>query len=583
MDEDLKNEIYIYKSLINNNLRESWVKKNLPKFYEFIIKKPGKTLSEKFYLIYNNIGKCKICELETKFLSYNRGYRLYCSKQCSNNDKDLINLKKVKYKETCLDKYGVENSSSSEEVKIKLKESKSKLDKSIINEKIKKTCLSKYGVDNPSKVLFVKEKRKKTNIKNWGVENVFQSSLIKEKLKMTNIEKYGFDHPLKSNIIKKKIKDTNIKKYGIDNYTKTDLYKTKMYNDYKNGVIRTSLNDDLNYVNFLGNGFYEMKCDTEKHNYFIHRHLYHARKKINSKICLVCNPINSLQSVKELQLFEFIKSVYSGKIIQSYRDGLEIDIYLPELNLGFEFNGLYWHSELFKDKYYHLDKTNYFKEKGIRIIHIWEDDWEYKTDIIKSQIKNWLFSTLNRIFARKCQIKEINNTKLVKDFLERNHIQGNISSTLKIGLFYKDELVSLMTFDHFEGRKLMSNNEWNLSRFCNKINTNVIGSASKLLSYFIKVYNPERIISYADKEWSIGNIYYKLNFNVKSESKPNYKYIIDNKRINKQRFKKSRLIKMGFDESLSEKEIMENNFTAFKIFDCGQIKFEMLLKNKNIE
>ena len=87
--------------------------------------------------------------------------------------------------------------------------------------------------------------------------------------------------------------------------------------------------------------------------------------------------MNSTSSFKEKELYDFIKLIYSGEIITSYRSGLEIDIYLPELKIGFEFNGLYWHSELFKDKNYHLDKTKYFKENGIRIIHVCAyRDWE---------------------------------------------------------------------------------------------------------------------------------------------------------------------------------------------------------------
>jgi hypothetical protein len=135
-----------------------------------------------------------------------------------------------------------------------------------------------------------------------------------------------------------------------------------------------------------------------------------------------------------------------------------------------------------------------------------------------------------------------------------------------------------MTFDHFEGRKKMNEDEWNLSRFCNKVGVNVIGGASKLLSYFKKTKEPVRIISFADKSWSTGELYYKLNFYLKSTSYPNYSYFIDKQRVNKQRYKKSKLIKMGFDEKKSESKIMEDDFGSYKIFDCGQLKFEWKAK-----
>lgn len=129
-----------------------------------------------------------------------------------------------------------------------------------------------------------------------------------------------------------------------------------------------------------------------------------------------------------------------------------------------------------------------------------------------------------------------------------------------------------MTFDKFEGRKKMEDNGWNLSRFCNKLNTTVIGGASKLLSYFIKTYNPSRIVSYADKSWSNGSLYDALNFKKVSTSSPDYKYIVDNKRSHKSNFTKSKLKEMGWSFD-SEKNIMYN-LKNYRIYDCGKYKYE---------
>jgi hypothetical protein len=266
-----------------------------------------------------------------------------------------------------------------------------------------------------------------------------------------------------------------------------------------------------------------------------------------------------------------IKEVYIGEIIQSYRDGLEIDVYLPELKLGFEFNGLYWHSELKKYKNYHIDKTKYFEERGIRIFHIWEDNWTFNRDIVKSQLKNWLGLTNNKIFARKCILKVVEN-KDSKKFLDENHIQGYVNSNYSLGLYHNDELVSIMNFDKYEGRKKMNDSEWNLNRFCNKINTNVIGGASKLLKYFIEKNKPNRIISYADRDWSVGSLYHKLGFNLIKESNPDYKYIVDDKRVHKSRFRKSNLKISGITESEYTNEKNIN-----RIWDCGKLKFEIII------
>lgn len=577
MSETIENELLIYfQKNKENYIKESWVSKNLPNLYQYLSDKEGQTISEKIYLLSNSKNYCKVCQKDTKFLSYDRGYRDYCSKKCSNNDEELTLIKTSSAKKTNMEKYGVDNPSKLDIIKSKISKSKLNINYEEINLKTKNTVFKKYGVYNLSQLDSIKEKKKKTTYKNWGVDNPFQSEEIKEKVKNKMLDKHGVNHPLKSKKIIDSMKKTNIQKWGVDNYTKTNEYKELMFEKYRSGSIKTNLNTNINYVSYKGLGKHEMKCDNgHKHTYITNSHLYHARNRNNNKQCLICFPLNE-NSFKEIEIYDFIKDIYNGDIIRSYRDGLEIDIYLPNLKIGFEFNGLYWHSELFKSKDYHLEKTEHFKQKGIRIFHIWEDDWDLNKNIIKSQIKNWLGVSNNKIWARKCEIKEIDSVSDYKSFLIENHIQGFVSSSIQIGLFYNGELVSLMTFDHFEGRKKMQEFEWNLSRFCNKLNHNVVGAASKLVSYFIKKYNPTRLISFADYSWSNGDLYKKLGFNIVKISKPNYSYLINKKRSNKQKWKKSNLVKMGFNKELSETKIMEDNFGAYKIFDCGQIKFEKI-------
>ena len=582
MDEIVKKEYQTYLSKIElNSVKEEWVFKNLKNLFNFLKNSEGYSFSEKIYLVENNKSFCKVCKSNVKFLSYKRGYRDYCSKSCSNNDPDLVALKLKNYKISNLEKYGVENPSMLDSIKDKTSQSKLNLDYNEIDIKSKKTFMNKYGVENPSMLESIKKKKKETTIKNWGVENPFQSELLKEKSKKKLLTKYGVDHPLKSDFIKESIKKTNIEKWGVDNYTKTSIYKNLMFDKYHLCDIKTNLNSDRNYIKYIGLGQYELLCDCDKnHTYVTNSHLYHSRKSLNNKQCIICYPIKNSQSVKEKDLLQFIKSIYDGEIISGYRDGLEIDIYLPQLKLGFEFNGLYWHCEIFKTKNYHLDKLNHFKERDIKVINIWEDDWDFRNNIVKSQIKNWLGKTNTKIWARKCEVRIVDDLKTIRSFLNDSHIQGYVSSSLKIGLFYENELVSLMTFDHFEGRKKMNDDDWNLSRFCNRTDINVIGGASKLLSYFKKIKKPNRIISFADKSWSTGELYYKLNFYLKSTSYPNYSYFIDKMRVNKQRYKKSKLINMGFDENKSESKIMEDEFGSYKIFDCGQLKFEWIKNEK---
>jgi hypothetical protein len=512
------------------------------------------------------LTKCEFCN-NTKEITYKnyirnkkRGNRFSCSKKCS--------IKKTK--ESNLEKYG----------------ETSHMKTSFIKEKIKKTNLEKYGVFYTFQSEEVKEKIKESNLERWGVENPFESNLIKERIKETNLERWGVENPSQLEEVKNKVKKTCLEKWDSDSFLGSEFFlsnKEIKEKSIKNRMLtitnelyreKYDICKDINYIKYLANSTSLFKCD-KGHNFEITSDNYRGRKINNTPLCTVCNPIGDSQSIKEKELYEFLQSIYNGEITQSYRDGLEIDIYLPDLKLGFEFNGLWWHSEKFKDKDYHINKTKYFKERGIRIIHIWEDDWDFKKNIIKSQIRNWLNLTEGKIFARKCYVKEIKDSKISSKFLEENHIQGKVGSSLKLGLYFEKELVSLMTFDHYEGRKKMEDGGWNINRFCNKLNTNIIGGSSKILKYFIKNYDVKRIISYADRDWSEGSLYEKLGFEKVSESNPDYKYIFECVRVHKSRFRKSKL-----NTNLTETQYMEKSH-ILKIWDCGKNKYELCYTKEN--
>lgn len=289
---------------------------------------------------------------------------------------------------------------------------------------------------------------------------------------------------------------------------------------------------------------------------------------LQGKGCPICG---NILSKCENEIAEFLESE-NIKILRKDKKILnkkEIDIFLLDYNIGIEYDGLHWHSEQYVDNDYHINKTNECLNKGIRLIHIFEDEWQNKKEIVKSRLNNIIGITEKKIFARKCQIKEIENA-IAKDFLENNHIQGNVYGKISIGLFYNDELVSLMTFGN--KRKNLGNktvdNEYELLRFCNKLNTVVIGGASKLFKYFLKTYNPQKIISYCDLRWSDGNLYEQLGFKLSHISQPNYFYIKDGKRLNRFCFRKDLLVKEGFDENKTEHEIMLER-KIYRIYDCG--------------
>jgi len=287
--------------------------------------------------------------------------------------------------------------------------------------------------------------------------------------------------------------------------------------------------------------------------------------------CPKCiNPV----SKPEQELFDFLSGYVTCE--QSNRELLkpsEIDIFIPSLNIAIEYNGLYWHSDKIVGANYHLDKLNNCNNKGVRLFHLFDDEWRDKKDIVKSRLLNLIGKTPNKIYARKCEIREV-DSKTASKFLDENHIQGKLGSKVKLGLYFKNELVSLMTFGELRKNlgQTAKEGSYELLRFCNKLNTNVVGGASKLLKHFEKTYQPKEIISYADRRWSDGNLYKQLGFVLISVSQPNYFYTKGDVRENRFKYRKSELVKQGFDPNKTEKQIMEEEGFV-RVYDCGTLKF----------
>ena len=298
---------------------------------------------------------------------------------------------------------------------------------------------------------------------------------------------------------------------------------------------------------------------------------------LNGTGCPKCG--NSISKAED-EIFEFIKTIDDSveQRVKSIIKPYELDIYSSKHKIAIEYNGIIWHSDLFgKDSNYHLLKTNKCKENNIRLIHIFEDEYRDKKEIVLSRLSDIFDKTKNRIYARKCEINEITD-KISSEFLEENHLQGKIHSSFRFGLYYNNELVAVMTFGKLRKSLGSKSNEgeYELLRYCSKLNTTVIGGAGKLLKHFIKEVNPKRIVSYADKRWSNGGLYYKLGFKHIRDSKPNYFYVVGRERENRFKYRKSELIKQGFDPNKSEHEIMLERGIP-RIYDCGAMVFEMKL------
>ena len=520
-------------------LRESYFENNYPELKEEVYLYTDKisniTFKERLWYWVNNINKEILCKCGNK-TTFNKnwldGYRKYCSPKCAQSD----NLTK---------------------------------------EKRKNTVIEKYGVDNIAKLDDIKMRQESTNLERYGKKSSFQNDEVKKKWKDNVMEKFGVEHIFQLKSIRDKSKKTSLNKYGTEHFVQSDFYKKKLSDiGFSDKLRMIHLNKHIHKYNNFGLEFIELNnriltlngnCG---HEFKIHYDSLMRRIVNGYDICTICNPVNSGQSQEEKKIINWLKSL-NVEILEKDRSlGFELDVFIPSKNIAIEFNGLYWHSELYKNNDYHLNKSNICNENNIRLIHVWEDDWLYKTNIMKSIILNSIGLIENKIYARNCKLIKIESNR--KDtFLDNNHIQGKCTSSINLGLEYNGEIVSLMTF----GRRSINNkNEFELIRFCNKINTIVIGSASKLFKYFISNYDYDQIISFADTSHFNGNLYKNLGFDYIHKTKPNYWWVVDGLRHHRFTYNKKRLVKEGADESKTGVEIMYDR-GYYRIFGCGQDKY----------
>jgi hypothetical protein len=210
-------------------------------------------------------------------------------------------------------------------------------------------------------------------------------------------------------------------------------------------------------------------------------------------------------------------------------------------------------------------------EYGIQLLHFFESEWQYKTDVVKSIISNVVHDPkIRKIHARKCELFELSNTDK-DDFLNENHIQGRDKSSIRIGLYYNKELVSIMTFVKSRFDKSV---EYEMSRFCNKTFTTVVGGANKLFKYFIDKYQPKSIVTYSDRRLFTGSVYTHLGFKFVNYTPPSFFIIEDDILVSRLKYQKHKLPELlkTFDPKLTAWENMQANGFD-RIWDCGHSKF----------
>lgn len=533
---------------------------------------------------YNDARETKECpQCNNEFTVYKSLKQVYCSVQCRVDSEEV----QQKYKNTMVERYGVDHPAKSEEIKEKRENTNLERYgvKHVINsDEVRKIILDKYEVEHPFQSDDIQKKVKETFIEKYDVNNPMQNEAILSKAQDTNLKRYGFKSSFKNKEVRERYSENSMKKYGVDHPMKSDKVKNKRREKFYEYLLESDrLNNKVTPLFELDeyNGcdkFYEFECNNCGNVFKDHL------KDGRIPRCTECYPYTGRNSKMEYELIDFLQKndieAEQGEktILDKYR---ELDIYLPEHEMAIEMNGLYWHSEQRgKNRNYHLNKTVECEDKGISLFHIFEDEWLNNEDLIKDMILHRLtLSKKEKVYGRNTTVKEV-SPKEKNLFLNKYHIQGEDRSSIKLGLYDGDELVSIMTFSKPRvalGQNDNEENIWELSRFCSsKI---VVGGASKLFTYFIRNFDPVEVYSYADRRRTSTlerSAYDVLGFNMNSITRPNYWYVDFNTGIRYHRFnfRKDVLNEKleSFDSNLTEYENMVLNGYD-RIWDCGSIKY----------
>jgi len=465
---------------------------------------------ERVYNIINSITTRSLCinckKPNTRFINYQEGYNKYCSLKCSGED---------------------------------------------INRRIP-TIIARYGYDSVFKVPSILKKSDSTNLERYGTINPgAYNKDCRQKAENTNFQNSGYRFSVQVPQVRKAGYQSKMEAY----------YKIICESDLLEGQVKP-LFTKLDYKGVQYPYKWEcLKCGTK------------FEKKLSYKTiprCPTCYP--PYISIGESEVLAFIKTlalnVESGN--RTILKGKELDIYLSDLNLAFEYNGIYYHSETNgKDSRYHLNKTVLCQQQSIELTHIFEDEWLNKEEIVKSIIRTKLKVLNKTIYGRKCELKLIKSEE-AELFYSQNHLQGSIKSKVNIGLFYNEELVSCLSFSKPRFNKKYN---WEITRYANKLNTSIVGGFAKLLKYFEKNYKGS-IITYSDRRWFTGDIYENNGFTRLKPSNPSYFYLVNGKRESRIKYQKHKLANIleEFDPELTEYENMLINGYD-RIWDCGNNVF----------
>lgn len=580
---------------------------------------------------FTHFSTCECCgnAVASRVSNGNILFKSYCSTECLNTKKHEKSVKtnierygvaspaqnkevQQKMRNTSLERYGVPNylcagptrdlaeASLCEKYDVESNISQS----SEIQEKIRERAKRDYGVDHPNQRPEVIQAHKDGMVAKFGHENPQQVPEIRQRTKETVRQIYGVDNVMQSEEAKAEMVRRSRESSGVDwPAQRPELVAQRTQKLRMN--FAESIQDEAarsRYLKFKENPKVYLESLPEKPTL---ASLYKSLGYSDSTTVWSTIADNDIQdlidrrySVIESEVHDFIKSLIPSANIQMRNRRviapMELDLYLPDYNIAIECNPTYTHNSTLPpysennevmSPQYHKQKSDFCRKQGVFLFHIFGYEWANKQDVIKSMLANLLGVTARKIYARNTYV-DVVSYKEATAFLNVNHRQGYMTSKVRLGLRVKgtDELVSLMTFNKSRkgiGKTSDDALEWELGRFCNALNTNVVGGASKLFKYFIKNYEYSKIVSFSDIAHTKGHLYEILGFSAVSESSPGYVWVnlLTELYLTRTTCRKDNLRKLFDDPSIDVENKTEAMIMAehgfVQVFDCGVIRWEV--------
>lgn len=494
-------------------------------------------------------------------------------------------------RQTCLEKYGVTNQMKNPEVLKRHQESiLSKHGVANVSqipghkERCQKTNLERYGETHFSKTEECKLRKVEKSVERWGCASPMQSPEVLAKVIQFNRENYGVDYFYQSEAFKEKSRQTMIERYGVDSPQRNPeiRHATLMTTRDRYGV------DSFNQSHISSENLDILKNPNQLQEMYE----TYGVQETASRLGVNATTVYAYLSKHGVELDsrssgELSVCSYLDELGIEYETGdrkvlgsLELDIVIPSKKIAIEFNGIYWHSTKFRSKDYHLEKTTAAKNVGYRLIHIYEDEWYRSMDAWKLKIASILgVDSREKKHARKLSVRCVTESEHVREFLNANHIQGAATFSFAYGLYDGDDVVAVMTF------KKRSETEYELNRYATSCR--VVGGFTKIFKKALVDLGEigvQEIVSFADIGHSDGNMYAVGGWTHACNTKPDYRYVIDGRRVRKQAFRRKQQAKMfkDFDPNKTEMQNMLDR-GIYPIYDSGLMKFVYQVANQEEE